>query len=141
MNRDDVKALVRHRFTQAKEALNDARFLFDSERGNRTIVNRAYYAAFYAGLALMQSAGLTPRRHRGVLSFFDRKFVKPGHFTKENSQQFHQLFDLRMEDDYLRMGFISKEEAGQALSLSEKFVESVGAYLVQNRYLDPEIHP
>ena len=97
MNQDEVKVIIRNRFTQAKEALYDARFLFFAKRGNRTIVNRSYYAAFYAGLALMQSAGLTPRRHRGVLSFFDREFVRPGHFSKENSQQFHQLFDLRME--------------------------------------------
>lgn len=138
MNQDEVKVIIRNRFTQAKEALNDARFLFFAKRGNRTIVNRSYYAAFYAGLALMQSAGLTPHRHRGVLSFFDREFVRPGHFPKENSQQFHQLFDLRMEDDYARMSFITKEEAEQALSLSEKFVEAVGTYLVQNQYLDPE---
>ena len=36
------------------------------------------------------------------------------------------------------MSFITKEEAEQALSLSEKFVEAVGTYLVQNQYLDPE---
>ena len=138
MNQDDVKALIQSRFKQAREALDDALFLSKAGRGNRTIVNRAYYAAFYAGLALLQTAGLTPRRHRGVLSFFDRDFVRPGHFSKENSQQFHQLFDLRLEDDYAQMGLISKEEADQALSLSEKFVEAIRIYLVQNQYLDPE---
>ena len=138
MNQDDVKALIQSRFKQAREALDDALFLSKAGRGNRTIVNRAYYAAFYAGLALLQTAGLTPRRHRGVLSFFDRDFVRPGHFSKENSQQIHQLFDLRLEDDYAQMDLISKEEADQALSLSEKFVEAIRTYLVQNQYLDPE---
>ena len=138
MNQDDVKALIQSRFKQASEALDDAQFLSKAGRGNRTIVNRAYYAAFYAGLALLQTAGLTPRRHRGVLSFFDRDFVRPGHFSKENSQQIHQLFDLRLEDDYAQMDLISKEEADQALSLSEKFVEAIRTYLVQNQYLDPE---
>ena len=138
MNQDDLRALIQSRFKQAKEALDDAQFLSEAGRGNRTIVNRAYYAAFYACLALLQTAGLTPRRHRGVLSFFDRDFVRPGHFSKENSQQFHQLFDLRLEDDYAQMDLISKEEAEQALSLSEKFVEAIRIYLVQNQYLDSE---
>ncbi len=138
MNQDDVKALIQSRFKQAREALDDAQFLSKAGRGNRTIVNRAYYAAFYACLALLQTVELTPRRHRGVLSFFDREFVRTGHFSKENSQQFHQLFDLRLEDDYTRMDLISKEEAEQALSLSKKFVEAIRIYLVQNQYLDSE---
>jgi hypothetical protein len=39
----------------------DARFLLDGNRGPQSIVNRSYYAMFYAALALMQNIGKTRR--------------------------------------------------------------------------------
>jgi uncharacterized protein (UPF0332 family) len=38
-------------------------------------VNRAYYAMFYAVLALLQRIGRVPSRHAGVISLFDTEFV------------------------------------------------------------------
>ena len=99
MNQDETKTLVRTRLQQAEETLDDARYLLAMGRGYRTIVNRAYYAAFYAALALLQTIGQSPRKHSGVLSLFDREFVKFGIFAKEYSRHFHQLFDMRQEDD------------------------------------------
>jgi len=38
---------------QAKTALDDAQFLFKGDRSPQSVVNRAYYAMFYAALALL----------------------------------------------------------------------------------------
>lgn len=78
MNQDHVKVLVSRRMEQATGCLEDGRFLLSAKRGARTVVNRAYYAAFYAVLALLQTTGRTPRKHKGVLALFDSEFVKPG---------------------------------------------------------------
>jgi uncharacterized protein (UPF0332 family) len=56
MRHDDVLLLVRYRLEQANEALADAEFLFAGQRGPRSIVNRAYYAMFYAVLALFKAS-------------------------------------------------------------------------------------
>ncbi len=49
---EEMHTLITYRFEQSDEALDSAEFLL--ARGNyRTVVNRAYYAMFYAVLALL----------------------------------------------------------------------------------------
>ena len=55
MKAEEIEILVKHRIDQAREALNDAKYLVDGKRSSQSIVNRAYYAMFYAALALLQS--------------------------------------------------------------------------------------
>ncbi len=131
MNPDDVRQLVTMRMRQAEEALADSRNLHRQKTGNRPIVNRAYYAAFYAVLALMQIAGETPRKHKGALILFDLKYVVPGHFSRDSTQRLHRLFELRMENDYEKMEPISDEEASDALAMAERFVGEVREYLIR----------
>jgi len=57
MNQHHVRALVSRRMEQATECLEDGRYLLTANRGARTVVNRAYYAVFYAVLALLQTTG------------------------------------------------------------------------------------
>ena len=98
MNPEHVRVLVARRMQQATEALEDGRYLLAAGRGARTAVNRAYYAAFYAVLALLQALGKTPRKHRGVLALFDTECVRTGRLPKELSAALHQLFDARQEE-------------------------------------------
>ena len=64
MNPEHIKVLVAKRMQQAAECLDDGRYLLSAGHGARTAVNRAYYAAFYAVLALLQTIGKTPRKHK-----------------------------------------------------------------------------
>lgn len=137
MNAEHIKEIVKNRVNQSNDTLKDGYFLLNANRGNRTIVNRAYYATFYAALALLQTIGQTPRKHRGVLSLFDKEFVHPGHFDREYSKAFHRLFRLRQKDDYEFLDDVPREEAVEALSLSETFVREVWKYLTANGYLSP----
>ncbi len=101
MNPEDVGKLVDLRMEQASDTLRDARVLFMVEpKATRSVVNRCYYAAFYAVLALLQTIGKTPRKHSGALALFDVEFVRSGHFGKETSDHLHKLFQDRIEDDY-----------------------------------------
>lgn len=135
MSAEDLKALVATRMQQAAECISDGRFLLAAGRGPRTAINRAYYAAFYTVLALLQTIGKTPRKHSGVLSLFDAEFVKSGLLAKELSFDLHRLFDTRQEDDYQRLDPISQEEATEALDLAEGFVQTVRRYLTEQEYL------
>ena len=49
----DKKALAQHRLEQAGESLDEATFLLSGEKSPRSIINRVYYAMFYAILALL----------------------------------------------------------------------------------------
>ncbi len=134
MNQEHVKALVTKRMQQAQECLEDGRYLLTAGRGTRTVVNRAYYAAFYAVLALLQTLGKAPRKHRGAIGLFNAEFIRTGILEKELSIALHQLFDERQEDDYRRFDPIPIEEANELLGVAERFVHSVGEHLRQGGY-------
>ena len=53
MKPDDIKILIRYRLEQAQVALDDAKYLLEGGRSSQSIVNRSYYAMFYAALALL----------------------------------------------------------------------------------------
>jgi len=57
MKKEEIATLVKYRLEQAQITLADARFLLDGNRSPQSIVNRSYYAMFYAALALMQNIG------------------------------------------------------------------------------------
>lgn len=93
----DKNALIEYRLEQARETLLDAKVLYEHERRPASVVNRAYYAMFYATLALLVTIGKSPSKHIGVISFFDSEFVKKNIFPKEMSRKLHEVFEARQE--------------------------------------------
>lgn len=136
MNPEHVKVLAAMRMQQATECLQDGKYLLSAGRGSRTAINRAYYAAFYAVLALLQTVGKTPRKHKGVLILFDTEFVKSGLLPKDLSADLHQLFEARQEDDYLRFDPIRLEEAAELIPVAERFVQAICDYLMGAGFLE-----
>jgi uncharacterized protein (UPF0332 family) len=131
VNPDDVTTLVKHRLEQAYTALEDAKYLIHGKRSTQSIVNRSYYAMFYASLALLQRLGKIPSKHSGVISLFDTEFVLKGHFPKELSKAFHKAFQLRQAADYQVMAPIRWESAEEVYEHSVRFVDAVTAYLAE----------
>lgn len=133
MKEEDVRELIRRRLQQARESLDDAKFLLEGQRSHRSVANRSYYAMFYAALALLQKIGKTPHKHSGVINLFDTEFVLRGIFPKELSKNFHKAFDLRQASDYQTIEPITKEEAEETLSRASGFVNTVKEYLSPSR--------
>jgi uncharacterized protein (UPF0332 family) len=126
---DDINTLVKYRLEQAQTALDDAKFLYDGKRSSQSIVNRAYYAMFYAALALLQKIGKVPSKHTGVISLFDTEFVLKGIFPKELSKDFHKLFELRQVSDYKTSEDITALQADDTVKKAGVFVESVKKHI------------
>jgi len=51
--KDKKRELALNRIKQAEESLEEAEYLFDGKKTPRSVINRAYYAMFYAILALL----------------------------------------------------------------------------------------
>ncbi|MEI6050669.1 MAG: HEPN domain-containing protein [Bacteroidota bacterium] len=101
--------LIRYRITRAKDTLEDAQILADREKWNSTI-NRLYYAANYAVIALLLSVDLKPTTHNGAKSNFSEYFVKTGKIDKEFGKVFSQLFTWRQKGDYDDLFDFQKEK-------------------------------
>jgi hypothetical protein len=134
MRRDDVIVLVKHRLEQADEVLEDARFLLEGNRSPRSIINRVYYAMFYAVLALLQTLGKVPSRHTGAISLFDREFVQKGVFEKELSTSLHRAFEMRQTSDYRVRETPTQADARELWNKADTFVLGVKEYLRQEEY-------
>ncbi len=74
--------LINYRIARAKETFQDAQILAERERWNSAI-NRLYYAAYYAIMALLLHSELKPTTHNGAKSNFSEYFIKTGEMEKE----------------------------------------------------------
>jgi len=129
MKEEDIFTLIKYRIEQAQTALDDGKFLLDGGRSPESVINRAYYAMFYAVLALLQKISKVPSKHTGAIGIFDTEFVMKGIFPKELSRDLHKAFELRQVLDYKTFGPISRDKAGEILNKAAQFVAVVGKYL------------
>lgn len=130
MKQKEIKILVKHRLEQAREALDDAKYLIDGNRSPQSIVNRSYYAMFYATLALLQMISRAPSKHSGVISLFDKEFVMKDIFDKALSRDFHRAFELRQSVDYKIIKPISNDKAEEIWQKAVNFVNAIEKYLI-----------
>lgn len=123
-----VEELVTYRLRQAQETLQEAEKLHQASlwRGS---INRAYYAMFYAVLALAVLRQQATSKHSGVIAFFDREFVKTGIFEKSLSRSLHQSFENRQNSDYGEIFEVSETEAKLSVEKAHTFVETVKKYI------------
>lgn len=135
MNPEDIKILVKYRMEQAEAAIRDAKVLLESDCTPGSVINRSYYAIFYAALAVLQTIGKTPSKHAGVLSLFNQEFVLTGKLSRELGRTIYRAFELRQSADYAIMPPLDKNAATAVLEEARVFVIAVKAYLVQQGWI------
>jgi len=115
MKPEQLEDLLRYRMEQAHETLREAEILL-KESALRGAINRAYYAMFYALLALLATKRLGTSRHSGALALFDREFVKPGVFPRELSRTLRLAFDRHEQDSCEKIMTCGQKEKGEEKS-------------------------
>jgi uncharacterized protein (UPF0332 family) len=125
----DRKTIFVYRIMQTEETLSEAVRMLDAGFSPRSIVNRSYYAMFYAVLALFIHFD-TPHKtskHSGVIGIFNKEFIHTGKLDARFAQMFYDLFDQRMESDYRDFAVVSEEDARNAVLAAQKFVAAIKA--------------
>jgi len=128
MRPEQLRDLLRYRMGQARETLREATILRDAA-AYRGAINRAYYAMFYALLALLATKRLGTSKHSGAIALFDREFVKTEVFPPDLSKALHLAFDRRQVHDYGEMVTMDAEAANETIADAGRFVAAVEAYL------------
>ena len=123
------KDLALYRLQQAGESLDEAKYLFDGHKSPRSVINRAYYAMFYSILALLVFEPYSSSKHSGVLSYFNRRFIKNGLFSEDLGRAVNKAFDLRQRGDYREQIVLTHEQVAPFLDWARKFIDSVKHYL------------
>lgn len=136
---DEKKNLLAlHRLKQAKESIEEARYLLEGGKSLRSVANRIYYGMFYAVLALLIYEPYSSSKHSGVLSYFNKRFVKGGLFSESMGRSLTEAFELRQRGDYREYFELKRDQVVPLLDKAVEFVASVKRYLHENVGLKEE---
>lgn len=121
--------LSKYRIKQAEESLEEAKFLLAGKKSPRSVINRVYYAMFYAVLALLVYEPFSSSKHSGVLSYFNKHFIKEGIFNKDLGRSINKAFELRQRGDYREYVDLTPKQVEPFIGEGIVFVKSVKDYL------------
>jgi len=118
------KALSLARLKRAKQHLKSARDLLRNDDFADS-VSRSYYAIFQAARALLALEGTESRKHSGVISLFNRHFVKTGKVGKRLGVILKDARRSREMADYMELAEFSREDAEAQIADAEVFIQEV----------------
>lgn len=134
MDYKDNKHEVRLYIENAQEMLAAAKVNLDNDF-YATVVNRSYYAVFYAANALLATLGEARSKHSGVISVFRQRFIKTGELPAELSEIYGDLMNSRQSGDYDLNTRIEMETARELLEKARRFVDEMEQWLRRNQWL------
>jgi len=87
---------VQYKREHAFEAINDIQKMLDNGMISAAM-NRIYYAGFYIVSALLLLDGFSNSKHRQLIGYFNREYVKPGRYRliMVNFLRFHTIKELQ----------------------------------------------
>ena len=112
--------LVGYRLDSAKERLDSAKILLEAEQYKDSI-GRSYYAIFTAVRAVLARDEVDFSKHAGVISYFQREYIKTGIFEKKFSKYLQEAFQIRNNCDYDDFYIVFKDDAVEQLARAEEF--------------------
>ena len=114
--------------TQARATLDEAEALLGAA-SPATIINRAYYSAFYTASSMLMARDLRPKSHRGVVDLLHREFVRQEHLDRELVKAYGRLYTLRLSSDYGPFDEATPEAAHSAVVFAREFLETADKLL------------
>lgn len=118
-----------YRLNMAEEKLRSAKILLDAGQYKDSI-GRSYYAIFSALRAVLARDKVDFSKHAGVISYFQREYLKTELFDKKYSRYISSAFQIRNNCDYDDFFIVSKEEA------VEQYEHACELYEVVIKFLD-----
>ena len=124
------KSLSLARLRRSKQHLKSARdLLFNDDFADS--ISRSYYAIFQAARALLALEGTESRKHSGVISLFNRLFVKTGKVGKQMGAIVKDARRSREMADYTELAEFSREDAEGQIADAEAFIQEVEEFIAE----------
>lgn len=135
MKKDDISILIGNNINKAKDTIIQAEALYNIQQYNG-VVNRGYYAMFYAALAILLTKELGTSKHYGVITLLDREFVNKKEIDPIWSKSLRDAFNLRSWGDYDEQAVITGEQAKRLLDNAKSFVSWAEKWLVEKGWIE-----
>lgn len=124
------KTLSLARLKRSKQHLKSARDLLANDDFADS-VSRSYYTIFQAARALLALEGVESRKHSGVVSLFNRRFVKTGKVDKRLGVLLKDARRSREMADYTELAEFSREDAEGQIADAEAFLREVESLIAK----------
>lgn len=86
--------------------------------------------------ALLFSEGQSSSKHSGVMSLFDRLWIKPDRLPAEAGAFYHLMFEKRQKGDYDDLFFLEQAELEGWIAEAKAFIKQVRDWLRENAGID-----
>ncbi len=120
--------LVKYRLESAAEKLKSAKILLDNGQYKDSI-GRSYYALFTAVRAVLALENVDYAKHAGVISHFQREYIKTGRFETKYSRYLQRAFQIRNSCDYDDFYLISKQDAEEQFEHAQEMVSVIRSFI------------
>jgi uncharacterized protein (UPF0332 family) len=124
-NKED---LINYRIEQANKTIHEIPLLVDNEL-NKTAVNRIYYGMFYMLLALALKYDYKTSKHRQLIGWFNKTFIKTGAIDLKYGKIINDAYENRSDSDYGLFIEFSKEEVEEMFNEMKMFIAEIKRYL------------
>lgn len=122
--------LVRYRLESAQERLESAKILLDAGKFKDSI-GRSYYAIFTAVKAVLATEKVDFSKHAGVISYFQKNYIKTGKFEKKYSDILQNAFQIRNNCDYNDFFIVARADAEEQYLRACDMYSAIREYLVK----------
>ena len=120
--------LIRYRLISAKEKLTSAKLLLDAGL-YKDSVGRSYYSIFSSMRAVLAIRQVDFSKHAGVISYFQKEYIKTNIFDKKYSKYIQQAFQIRNGCDYDDFFIVSRQDAEEQYQRAEEILKIVQEYI------------
>lgn len=120
--------LIRYRLISAKEKLASAKLLLDAGL-YKDSVGRSYYSIFSSMRAVLAIRQVDFSKHAGVISYFQKEYIKTNIFDKKYSKYIQQAFQIRNGCDYDDFFIVSRQDAEEQYQRAEEILRVVQEYI------------
>ena len=122
------KELSKHRLEQAKENLEEAELLFNTNKF-KGANNRAYYAIFHAIKSVLALEPIDFKRHKDVQAYFNKNYVRTEIFPKNMGRKIIDASKIREDSDYDDEFVVNREKTLEQIDTAKEMIELVEKYL------------
>lgn len=126
--------LARYRLKQAEESFEEGIYLLTGQKSPRSIINRVYYGMFYTILALLIFEPYSSSKHSGILSYFNKRFIKEKIFPEDLGRSINKAFELRQRGDYREYIELTYDQVKPFIEEGKEFLQKVKNYLEKTQF-------
>jgi uncharacterized protein (UPF0332 family) len=119
---------ITYRVHRAEESFEEAIILSENGKWN-AVINRLYYACFYAVIALLIKNGIETQSHDGARTQFGLHFIKTCKIDKSFGKLFTKLFDYRQKGDYGDMFDYDEDIARPLIGQVKEFIVEIKRHI------------